>query len=81
MSASNKGTLQPLSASIGAKIAPAEAAQIRELIEAGLCLGESDLVRDAIGPDCLKSRSSNAGTSIFRWLRKRFWATTTHIPQ
>lgn len=39
---------QPVSVSIGAKIAPAEAAQIRELIEAGLYLNESDFVRDAI---------------------------------
>jgi Arc/MetJ-type ribon-helix-helix transcriptional regulator len=38
----------PASVSIGAKIAPEQAAQIRELIEAGLYLDESDFVRDAI---------------------------------
>ena len=43
MSASNKETVQPVSVSIGAKIAPAEAAQIRELIDAGIYLNESDL--------------------------------------
>jgi Arc/MetJ-type ribon-helix-helix transcriptional regulator len=48
MGASNKDTVQPVSVSIGAKIAPAEAAQIRELIEAGVYLNESDFVRDAI---------------------------------
>lgn len=48
MSASNKGMPQTESVSIGAKIAPAEAAQIREQIEAGLYLNESDFVRDAI---------------------------------
>ena len=48
MGASNKETAQPVSVSIGAKIAPAEAAQIRELIEAGVYLNESDFVRDAI---------------------------------
>jgi Arc/MetJ-type ribon-helix-helix transcriptional regulator len=48
MSASNKETVQPVSVSIGSKIAPAEAAQIRELIEAGIYLNESDFVRDAI---------------------------------
>jgi len=48
MSASNKETVQPVSISIGAKIASAEARQIRELIEAGVYLNESDFVRDAI---------------------------------
>jgi Arc/MetJ-type ribon-helix-helix transcriptional regulator len=48
MSASNKETSQPTSISIAAKIAPAEARQIRELIEAGVYLNESDFVRDAI---------------------------------
>jgi Arc/MetJ-type ribon-helix-helix transcriptional regulator len=49
MSASNKATPPPTSSvSIGAKIAPAEAKQIRELIEAGVYLNESDFVRDAI---------------------------------
>jgi Arc/MetJ-type ribon-helix-helix transcriptional regulator len=48
MSASNKETVQPVSVSIGAKIAPAEARHIRELIEAGAYLNESDFVRDAI---------------------------------
>ncbi len=48
MGASNKTTVQPSSVSIGAKIAVAEAAQIRELIEAGVYLNESDFVRDAI---------------------------------
>lgn len=48
MSASNEGVLQPMSVSIGAKIAPEQAAQIRELIGAGVYLNESDFVRDAI---------------------------------
>jgi len=48
MSASNKEMVQPVSISIGAKIASAEARQIRELIEAGVYLNESDFVRDAI---------------------------------
>jgi hypothetical protein len=48
MSASNKEMVQPVSISIGAKIASAEARQIRELIEAGMYLNESDFVRDAI---------------------------------
>lgn len=48
MSASSKEMVQPVSISIGAKIAPAEARQIRELIEAGVYLNESDFVRDAI---------------------------------
>ncbi len=48
MSASDKEAASPSSVSIGAKIAPAEARQIRELIEAGIFLNESDFVRDAI---------------------------------
>jgi Arc/MetJ-type ribon-helix-helix transcriptional regulator len=48
VNASNKTMIQPASVSIGAKIAPAEARQIRELIEAGVYLNESDFVRDAI---------------------------------
>ena len=48
MSAANKETVQPASVSIGSKIGAAEAAQIRELIEAGVYLNESDFVRDAI---------------------------------
>jgi Arc/MetJ-type ribon-helix-helix transcriptional regulator len=48
VSAANKESIQPASVSIGAKIAAAEAAQIRELIEAGVYLNESDFVRDAI---------------------------------
>jgi len=48
MSASNREAFQPVSVSIGAKIASAEARQIRELIEAGVYLNESDFVRDAI---------------------------------
>ena len=48
MSASNKETIRTESVSIGSKIAPAEARQIRELIEAGVYLNESDFVRDAI---------------------------------
>ena len=48
MGASKKGMPQQVSVSIGAKIAPEQAAQIRELIEAGLYLNESDFVRDAI---------------------------------
>ena len=48
MSASNKEAAPSASVSIGAKIAPVEARQIRELIEAGVYLNESDFVRDAI---------------------------------
>ena len=48
MVASNIETARSASVSIGAKIAPAEAAQIRKLIEAGMYLNESDFVRDAI---------------------------------
>lgn len=48
MDASKKETARPESVSIGAKIAPAEAGQIRELIDAGVYLNESDFVRDAI---------------------------------
>ena len=48
VSAANKESIQPASVSIGAKIAAAEAAQIREMIEAGVYLNESDFVRDAI---------------------------------
>jgi hypothetical protein len=43
MGASNGEAVQPAYVSIGSKIAAAEAAQIRELIEAGVCLDESDL--------------------------------------
>jgi len=48
MDASKKGMPQPASVSIGAKIVPEQATQIRELIEPGLYLEESDFVRDAI---------------------------------
>jgi len=48
MSALNKEASPPASVSIGAKIAPVEARQIRELIDAGVSLNESDFVRDAI---------------------------------
>ncbi len=48
MSATNKDITTPTSISIGAKIGAAEARQIRELIEAGVFLNESDFVRDAI---------------------------------
>jgi Arc/MetJ-type ribon-helix-helix transcriptional regulator len=48
MGASKKGMPQPASVSISARIAPEQAAQILELIEAGLYLDESDFVRDAI---------------------------------
>lgn len=48
MGASSKEAVPPASVSIGSKIAAAEAAQIRELIEAGVYLNESDFVRDAI---------------------------------
>lgn len=48
MGASNKDIVSPVSVSIGAKIGAAEARQIRELIEAGVFLNESDFVRDAI---------------------------------
>ena len=41
-------TVQPVSVSIGAKIASRRGQQIRELIEAGVYLNESDFVRDAI---------------------------------
>ena len=45
---SNKEAVRQESVSIGAKIAPAEARQTRELIDAGVYLNESDFVRDAI---------------------------------
>ena len=48
MDASKKETVRPESVSIDAKIAYAEARQIRELIDAGIYLNESDFVRDAI---------------------------------
>ncbi|MCX6676164.1 MAG: ribbon-helix-helix domain-containing protein, partial [Methanothrix sp.] len=48
MSAMNKEASQSASVSIGAKIAPVEARQIRELIDADVYLNESDFVRDAI---------------------------------
>jgi Arc/MetJ-type ribon-helix-helix transcriptional regulator len=48
MGAANKEAIHPASVSIGSKIAAAEAEQIRELIEAGVYLNESDFVRDAI---------------------------------
>jgi hypothetical protein len=48
MSAMNKEVAPSASVSIGAKIAPVEARQIRELIDAGVYLNESDFVRDAI---------------------------------
>jgi Arc/MetJ-type ribon-helix-helix transcriptional regulator len=48
MGASNREAVQPASVSIGSEIAAAKAAQIRELIEAGVYLNESDFVRDAI---------------------------------
>lgn len=48
MGASNRDATTPTSISIGAKIGAAEARQIRELIEAGVFLNESDFVRDAI---------------------------------
>jgi Arc/MetJ-type ribon-helix-helix transcriptional regulator len=48
MSASDKTISSLASVSIGAKITPAQAMQIRELIEAGAFINESDFVRDAI---------------------------------
>ncbi len=48
MGGSNREAVSAVSVSIGAKIAAAEARQIRELIEAGVFLNESDFVRDAI---------------------------------
>lgn len=45
MSASDKEITAPASVTIGAKIAAAEARQIRELIEAGVFLNESDIPR------------------------------------
>jgi len=48
MGASGKDTVQQASVSIGSKIAANEARQIREQIEAGTYLSESDFVRDAI---------------------------------
>ena len=48
MSASDKTISSPASVSIGAKITHAQAGQIRELIEAGAFINESDFVRDAI---------------------------------
>jgi Arc/MetJ-type ribon-helix-helix transcriptional regulator len=48
MSASDKTISIPATVSIGAKITPVQAGQIRELIEAGAFINESDFVRDAI---------------------------------
>jgi len=48
MSASDKTISSPATVSIGAKITPAQSMQIRELIEAGAFINESDFVRDAI---------------------------------
>jgi Arc/MetJ-type ribon-helix-helix transcriptional regulator len=48
MSASDKTISSPSTVSIGAKITPAQSMQIRELIEAGAFINESDFVRDAI---------------------------------
>jgi Arc/MetJ-type ribon-helix-helix transcriptional regulator len=48
MSASAKTISSPATVSIGAKITPAQARQIRELIEEGTFINESDFVRDAI---------------------------------
>ncbi|MCJ7445753.1 MAG: ribbon-helix-helix domain-containing protein [Methanotrichaceae archaeon] len=77
MSASNKETIQSVSVSIGTKIAPAEARQIRELIEAGVYLNESDFVRDAIRHTGYpRLRSSNAGMSTTRQRKKRSLAIT-----
>jgi Arc/MetJ-type ribon-helix-helix transcriptional regulator len=48
MSASDKTISSPATVSIGAKITPVQARQIRALIEAGAFINESDFVRDAI---------------------------------
>jgi Arc/MetJ-type ribon-helix-helix transcriptional regulator len=48
MSASDKTIYSPATVSIGAKITPVQSRQIRELIEAGAFINESDFVRDAI---------------------------------
>jgi Arc/MetJ-type ribon-helix-helix transcriptional regulator len=48
MSAMDEEVAPSASVSIGAKIAPVEARQIRELIDAGVYINESDFVRDAI---------------------------------
>ena len=48
MGGSNGEPISPASVSLGAKIAAAEARQVRELIETGVFLNESDFVRDAI---------------------------------
>jgi Arc/MetJ-type ribon-helix-helix transcriptional regulator len=48
MSASEKTIPSPATVSIGAKITPVQARQIRELIDAGAYINESDFVRDAI---------------------------------
>jgi Arc/MetJ-type ribon-helix-helix transcriptional regulator len=48
MSASNKTISSPATVSIGAKITPVQARQIKELVEAGAFINESDFVRDAI---------------------------------
>ena len=48
MSASDKTISSPATVSIGAKITLAQARQIRELIETGAFINESDFVRDAI---------------------------------
>ncbi|HPT19072.1 MAG TPA: ribbon-helix-helix domain-containing protein [Methanothrix sp.] len=48
MSASDKAIPIPATVSIGAKITSWQARQIRELIDAGAFINESDFVRDAI---------------------------------
>jgi Arc/MetJ-type ribon-helix-helix transcriptional regulator len=48
MSVMNNEASPSASVSIGAKMAPVEARQIRELIDVGVYINESDFVRDAI---------------------------------
>lgn len=57
MGASNKAAVRQESVSIGSKIAPAEDRQIRELIDAGVYLNESDFIRDAISAQVIADQS------------------------
>jgi Arc/MetJ-type ribon-helix-helix transcriptional regulator len=57
MGASNKAAVRQESVSIGSKIAPAVARQIRELIDASVYLNESDFIRDAISAQVIADQS------------------------
>ena len=64
----------PVSVSISAKIAPEQAAQIRELIEAGLYLDKSDFVRDAIRHRLSEIKVIKCRDVDFQTAKKkRFW--------